>query len=431
MRRAGEMDEFETDGPTPILRFPEFEEEGAWDRTSLHRIASPVKDKATGGNNEDTLTLSGEMGLVPQGDYFGKQISGENVSRYIKIVRDDFVYNDRTTKASKFGSIKRLTSTDGGVVSPIYKCFRFNGGQNPDFWDYYFEAQAHEVQLGGLVNEGARAGRFNISIDKFLSIDVWKPSPPEQERIAECLSSIDALIEVETEKLDALKDHKQGLMLELFPVKGVSLPKRRLSKFRDGEQWKVCRLGDLFDITSGGTPNRSRPDYWGGDIPWVSTSLVDFNTIRETEESITQNGLSNSSAKIFPAGTVVMAMYGQGKTRGQVAFLGIDAATNQACAAILPNPKVKEFFVFQTLAGRYREIREMSNGGGQDNLSLGIVGDIDFSYPEDVEEQSAIVDMLNSIDQMIWAQARKLNRLKYHKAGLLHQLFPVLGEVQG
>ncbi|MDR3560918.1 MAG: hypothetical protein P4N59_05700, partial [Negativicutes bacterium] len=127
---------------------------------------------------------------IRQGDYFGKKIAGENLSRYIKIAHNDFVYNDRTTKSYAYGTIKRLSEFQCGAVSPIYKCFRFKAGENPVFWDWYFESGFHEVQLGDLVNEGARTGRFNISIDKFLSIAVWHPKSAEQERIADCLSSL-------------------------------------------------------------------------------------------------------------------------------------------------------------------------------------------------------------------------------------------------
>ena len=99
--------------------------------------------------------------------------------------------------------------------------------------------------------------------------------------------------------------------------------------------WHRSTLGEIARISSGGTPDRAEPSYWGGDVPWVTTGEIRFNTITDTFEKITPAGLKNSSAKLFPPGTLLMAMYGQGKTRGQVAKLAIEAATNQACAAIL------------------------------------------------------------------------------------------------
>src|SRR5690554_3582220 len=147
---------------------------------------------------------------------------------------------------------------------------------------------------------------------------------------------MDALIAAQAQALHALKAHKKGLMQQLFPRKGGTQPRLRFREFRNAVEWVSDSLGNIFETTSGGTPSRTEKAYWNGDIPWVTTSLVDFSVIVSAEEFLTAEGLKNSSAKLFPKGTVLMAMYGQGKTRGKVALLSIKAATNQACAAILP-----------------------------------------------------------------------------------------------
>lgn len=202
----------------PKLRFPEFRNAPEWEEKNLHQIAHAVSDKVTDSGTHKILTLSSEYGIVLQSDYFGKKIAGENVERYTKIKFNDFVYNDRVTKSFAYGTIKRLSQYESGIVSPIYKCFRFNEEENPFFWEWYFKSGFHEVQLDSLVNEGARTGRFNISIEKFLSISVWRPVPSEQDKIANLLSSINELIAVQTQKLDALKAHQRGLMQQLFPA---------------------------------------------------------------------------------------------------------------------------------------------------------------------------------------------------------------------
>ncbi len=219
----------------PKLRFPEFQDAGEWEEKLLRKIAKSVLDRAVNKDNDNILTLSGEHGLVLQRDYFGKKIAGDNVSRYIRIALNDFVYNDRTTKSSTYGSIKRLSKYKSGIVSPIYKCFRFGFGENPVFWDWYFVSGFHEPQLHGLVNEGARACRFNISIEKFLSTLVWHPGGAEQQKIAECLSSIDELIVAQTQKLDTLKTHKKALMQQLFPADGNNHPAPSWHSSRGGE----------------------------------------------------------------------------------------------------------------------------------------------------------------------------------------------------
>jgi type I restriction enzyme S subunit len=151
---------------------------------------------------------------------------------------------------------------------------------------------------------------------------------------------------------------------------------------------------------------------------------VDFRVITEAEEFITKQGLDNSSAKLFPKGTVLMALYGQGKTRGQVAVLGIQATTNQACAAILPRTGIDPYFLFLNLSGRYEEIRSMSNSGGQENLSQTLVREIPFTFPNDPIEQYKITSLLTSLDELITAEMQKLEALKTIKRGLMQQLFP-------
>jgi type I restriction enzyme S subunit len=406
----------------PELRFPEFRESEEWKTNSLSKLAHSVKEKAKKLKPEDVLTLSGEHGLVRQTDYFGKKIAGSDLKRYLRIEQNDFVYNDRTTSAAKYGSLKRLTNYNLGAVSPIYKCFRFSKQEKPIFWEHYFDAGAHESGLSEFVNEGARAGRFNISVDTFLSISVCYPSEPEQQKIADCLGSLDDLIAAHSRKLAALQDHKKGLLQQLFPAEGETTPKLRFPGF-DGE-WEEHAISEIFDTATGGTPERKNGDYWGGDVPWITTSLVDFSIITSAEQFITKEGVKNSSAKIFATGTILIAMYGQGKTRGQVALLGIQAATNQACAAILPNDNTTPYFVFQNLSNRYNELRSLSNDGGQKNLSQGLIRGLPISLPKDIKEQQKIADCLSALDALITAESEQIAALKEHKKGLMQKLFP-------
>jgi len=235
----------------PKLRFPEFQDAPEWDEKKLHQIAQSVSDKVTNSDTNKILTLSSEYGIVLQSEYFGKKIAGENVERYIKIAHNDFVYNDRTTKLFAYGTIKRLSQYESGIVSPIYKCFRFNDGENPIFWEWYFESGFHEAQLHSLVNEGARAGRFNISIEKFLSTIIWQPAPSEQQKIADCLSSIDELIAAHSQKLATLKAHKKGLLQQLFPAEGETLPQLRFPEFQDAPGWEEKQLGEICNFIRG------------------------------------------------------------------------------------------------------------------------------------------------------------------------------------
>lgn len=169
----------------------------------------------------------------------------------------------------------------------------------------------------------------------------------------------------------------------------------------EARRWPTRPLGKIARIQSGGTPDRKNKSYWiDGTIPWVTTAEVKFSIITDTKERITQLGLENSSAKIFPKGTILLALYGQGKTRGQVGLLAIDAATNQACAAILAKPEVDMGYLYEFLKGSYAEIRGLSNSGGQENLSATIVSEIQVPLPP-LPEQRKIAEILQTWDEAI------------------------------
>lgn len=172
------------------------------------------------------------------------------------------------------------------------------------------------------------------------------------------------------------------------------------------EGWHRSTLGEIARISSGGTPDRSESSYWGGSVPWVTTGEIQFNTITDTVEKITEAGLKNSSAKLFPPGTLLMAMYGQGKTRGQVAKLAIEASTNQNSAAILLNEGHDPDFYFQFLSWKYDEIRDFGHSGGVSHLNAGLLKLIAVPVAP-IDEQRGVARILGSWDAAI-AKAQRL-----------------------
>ncbi len=186
-------------------------------------------------------------------------------------------------------------------------------------------------------------------------------------------------------------------------------------------EWEVKKLSSFANVSSGGTPNRDVSSYWNGSIPWITTSQIDFNIIKEANEFITEEGLNSSAAKLFKAGNLLMAMYGQGKTRGKIAILGIDATTNQACATILLNKGVLREYVFFNLSGRYDEIRNLSNTGGQENLSGDLIKKIQIPLPP-LPEQTAIANVLSDTDSLIQALGNKIAKKQLIKKGAMQKL---------
>ncbi len=186
--------------------------------------------------------------------------------------------------------------------------------------------------------------------------------------------------------------------------------------------WKSGVIEDVAQVSSGGTPSRANDSYWTyGLIPWVTTAEVKFGTITDTEQKITEEGLKNSSAKLFPKDTILMAMYGQGKTRGQVAKLGIEASTNQACAALQLYEGFDVDYYYQYLISQYENIRELANSGGQQNLSGGIVKGINIPIPP-LPEQQKIAKILSTWDKAISTTERLIDNSTQQKKALMQQL---------
>lgn len=165
-------------------------------------------------------------------------------------------------------------------------------------------------------------------------------------------------------------------------------------------EWKEYRLGDLCErVTSGGTPNTRKNEYYGGEIPWVRTQEVNFNRIYDTEIKITKQGLDNSSAKWIPENSVIIAMYGA--TAGKVAINKIPLTTNQACCnLIIDESKADHRFIYYNILSRFSSIAKMAVGGAQQNLNAGMIKDLFISTP-DLPTQTAIAEILSSLDDKI------------------------------
>ena len=181
-------------------------------------------------------------------------------------------------------------------------------------------------------------------------------------------------------------------------------------------KWKVERLGNLCTITSGGTPDRKNEEYWkNGTIPWVKTTELQNNELSIVEEYITEKGLDESAAKIVPEETILLAMYGQGKTRGMTAFLKIQASTNQACACILPtkSKELSQRFIWYFLIMNYENIRNLAVGCNQLNLNSNLVKSIQIPIPPlDLQNQfAAFVQQIDKSKFVVKQQIADLQEL--------------------
>lgn len=160
--------------------------------------------------------------------------------------------------------------------------------------------------------------------------------------------------------------------------------------------WKWVRIGDVLQITSGGTPKKSNKEYYGGTVPWIKTGEIKWNRISDAEEYITELGVENSSTKWLPKNSVLVAMYGQGLTRGRAAILDIEATCNQAVCALLPCNYILPEYLFYYFMEGYNRFRSVAKGGNQENLSATVISSFPLPLPP-LEEQKAIVEILDEI----------------------------------
>jgi type I restriction enzyme S subunit len=224
------------------------------------------------------------------------------------------------------------------------------------------------------------ATQDNLSQEKLLSLEFAIPSVAEQKRIAEILSTYDDLIDNNRRRMALLEDSARQLYREWFVR--LRFPGHEHTTIVDGvpQGWSIGSVSDFYETSSGGTPSRKIPEYFTGDIPWVKTQELNNGFITETSEKITEDALKNSSAKLFPKLTVLIALYGA--TVGELGITAYTAATNQACCAVLmkdPRGHFTHAFLF------FRENKgvlvNLSAGAAQKNISQQIVRGVPMLMP--------------------------------------------------
>jgi len=263
---------------------------------------------------------------------------------------------------------------------------------------------------------------LNLNTEILAALPITLPPLPEQRRIAEILSTWDEAISLTQRLIKAKQRRKQGLMQRLL-TGSVRLP-----GFDGG--WLKTSLEKIAELIAGATPSRRVKKYWkNGHIPWMKSGEVHLKRIYDVEGRITQQGLENSSTKMIPKNCVLIALAGQGITRGMVAINKIELCTNQSIAAIIPKTDVLYYeYLFYNFDKRYEEFRRLSSGdGGRGGLNLGLLKGVEILLPP-LPEQRAIAAVLQTADEEIGLLERKLAALRQQKQGLMQRL--LTGEVR-
>lgn len=397
-----------------------------WGEVRFHDMFSRVVRKNKEGNT-NVLTISAQYGLINQNDFFNKTVASDDKSNYYLMKKGEFAYNKSYSNGYPFGALKRLDFYDKGIVSPLYICFAASeNNQCPDFYVHYFEAGLMNKEIQAFAQEGARNhGLLNISVDDFFNSNLLNPPLSEQKKIAEILATQDRVIELK-EKLIAEKQSQKKYLMSVLLGDNFKKPFKLNGVIIDKKKWEKKKLGDICDTFSGGTPSRSHPEYFNGDIPWIKSGELNQGNIYETEEFLTKKGIESSSAKMVKEGTLLIAMYGA--TAGVLAVSHIDAAINQAILALIPNIDINPFYLKSTIANQIDVAVHRLVQGGQPNFNASIINAFELRLPT-LPEQKAIAEVLSAADEEISLLQKDLEQEKLKKKSLMQLLLTGLVRV--
>ena len=293
-------------------------------------------------------------------------------------------------------------------------------GIEAEYLNHFFKSWFYWKQIESL-KVGAVQSGINASVLASLKI----PVPPlvEHRGIVEVLGTVDECIRLTDAVIERAEELKRGLMQQLL-TRGIGHTEYKETQLgKIPKTWKISTFGKECNIGTGGTPRRNRPDYYNGNIPWVKSTELDYGIIFDTEEHISKRALEESNAKIYPTGTLLIAMYGLEAvgTRGRCAILGVDAATNQAIAAIQPKKQILPRFLYYYYQQMGNLIMKYAEGTKRKNLSLSIIKKIPIIVPP-ITEQGKIVNIIENQDDIINLENQKINQLNTLKQGLIQLL---------
>lgn len=385
----------------PKLRFPEFTDK--WQNEKLGSIF--LSRQETGFSELPLMSLTDECGLVPQQETNKKDNSNTNKSKYLRVCEGDIVYNTMRMWQGRCAYCK-----NEGIVSPAYTVCIPKDGCDGVFFYYYFKTY-DLIQKFHSNSQGLVCDTLNLKFDKFASIAINYPiKKEEQKKIADCLSSIDELIDAESRKLKALEKYKKGLMQKLFPAEGKTLPEWRFPEFSDGDGWIKTSLSQICIMQAG---------------KFINASEISDEQKNNMYPCYGGNGLRGYTLTHNCSGDHPL-IGRQGALCGNVTFATGDFYATEHAIVVTANKNIDEKWLYYLLD--YLQLNQYATGQAQPGLSVQTLEKVTAIYPGEMEEQKKIANCLSEIDAIIAEQSNKVERLKAHKKGLLQGLFPSLKE---
>lgn len=373
-----------------------------------------------------------ELGIIPE-DWHLKRLGGLSHIKTGKRNGDEQIKNGRYPFFVRSNCIARIDSYsfDGEAIlipgegrignifhyingkfdyhQRVYKISNFADDLNGKFLYYYLQKYFGIYALSLTVKATVDSLRLPTFKEFIISIP---NSVEEQQRIATALSDVDALIAALDKKISKKRLIKRGAMQQLLTGK---------KRLRNLYEWKTIRLGEIANMYSGGTPDSSKPEYYGGDFPFLSISDISSSGkyIYQTEKTITEHGLKNCSAQMFPVKTVMYAMYA---SLGKCSIAKIPLSCSQAILGITPSKKIDTEFLYYSLSYIEDFVNKFGQTGTQANLSKQLVQRFELHIPADLQEQQAVATILSDMDKEIADLEAHGNKYKLIKSGMMQKL---------
>ena len=402
----------------PELRFTEFGNEGKWEVESLGEIAEIVTGSTP--STSEPLYYNGTKLFVSPADI--------NVNRYVsqtKTTLSDIGFSK--TRKIKANSVLFVCigSTIGKVAQNKFECATNQQLNSLIPYDGNSSDFLYSILDFNSTNIASIAGNHAVPLINKTSFSAIKlnfpPTFKEQQKIASCLSSLDEVIAAHTQKLVLLKDHKKGLMQNLFPQEGETIPKYRFKEFENDGDWEVKSLGEIAEIVTGSTPSTSEPLYYNGTKLFVSPADINVNRyVSQTKTTLSDIGFSKT--RKIKANSVLFVCIGS--TIGKVAQNKFECATNQQLNSLIPYDGNSSDFLYSILDFNSTNIASIAGNHAVPLINKTSFSAIKLNFPPTFKEQQKIASCLSSLDAIITEQTEKIEQLKLHKKGLMQGLFP-------
>ena len=403
----------EKGGLVPKLRFPEFREAGEWEENLLAKVCNVLQgygfpDALQGKSDgkypfckvSDISRAVAESGgvLAAAANYVGTEELLKLRAKPVPKGATVFAKIGEALRLNRRAYVQKECLIDNNATG-----LKAIDGVADDYFVYL---------LSQLIDLNKHCGGAVPSVNKSTleGIQVAVPGPDEQKRIADCLASLDELITLEAQKLDTLKTHKKGLMQQLFPAEGETLPKLRFPEFRDAGEWEVCDISTFAKVTTGGKDTQNK----------VDSGIYPFFVRSQTVERI--NSYSYDGEAVLTSGDGVGVGKNYHYIKGKFDF-------HQRVYCIYDFSEcVSGLFFYLYFSEHFnKRVMKMSAKNSVDSVRMPMVTEMPVLLPSLLEQQK-IADCLASLDDLITAQTQKLAALKTHKKGLMQQLFPALDE---